>query len=48
MGRGSVVETRLHLAAGVCSVAKEISVNVYDSAGNLGTDVIEVFVNRFC
>jgi serine protease len=48
VGRGTVVEARLHLGAGVCSQAKQISVVVYDSAGNEAGDTIEVFVNRFC
>jgi serine protease len=48
VGSGTVVEARLHLGAGVCSQAKQISVVVYDSAGNEAGDTIEVFVNRFC
>jgi hypothetical protein len=46
-GSGSVVEVRLHLEAGIASQVKEISVVVYDSAGNMSTDAIEVSVNRF-
>jgi len=48
VGSGTELEVRLHLQEGVCSVVKEVSVQVYDSAGNLGSDVIEVSVNRFC
>jgi hypothetical protein len=48
VGSGTELDVRLHLPAGVCSVVKQVSVDVYDSAGNLGSDVIEVSVNRFC
>lgn len=47
VGSGTQIEVRLHLAAGMASQVKEISVVVYDSAGNMSTDAIEVSVNRF-
>jgi serine protease len=47
VGSGTQIDVRLHLAAGMASQVKEISVEVYDSAGNLSTDAIEVSVNRF-
>ena len=48
VGSGADFEQRLHLPDGVCSLAKTITVVVFDTAGNRAEDHIEVFVNRFC